>query len=53
MDKYLKWEQLSLIQQLNCICNTLAKWAITTATLQGYHNRQFQFLPKEDVALVI
>ncbi len=25
MDRYLKWEQLSRIQQLNCICNTLAK----------------------------
>jgi hypothetical protein len=33
MDKYLKWEQLSLIQQLNCVSNTLAKRAITTATL--------------------
>ena len=53
MDRYLKWEQLSLIQQLNCICNTLAKQAITAATLQGYHSRQSQFLPKEDVALVI
>jgi hypothetical protein len=53
MDKYLEWEQLSLVQQLNCVCNSLAKRAITTATLQGYHSRQFQFLPKEDVALVI
>jgi hypothetical protein len=25
MDKYLKWEQLSLVQQLNCVCDTLAK----------------------------
>jgi hypothetical protein len=53
MDRYLKWEQLSLIQQLNCVCNTLAKQAITAATLQGYNNRQSQFLSKEDVALVI
>jgi hypothetical protein len=53
MDKYLEWEQLSLIQQLNCVCDTLAKRAITTATLQGYHSRHSQFLPKEDVALVI
>jgi hypothetical protein len=53
MDRDLKREQLSLIQQLNCICNTLAKQAITAATLQGYHSRQSQFLPKEDVALVI
>jgi hypothetical protein len=47
MDKYLKWEQVSLVQQLNCVCNTLAKRAITTATLQGYHSRQSQFLPKK------
>jgi hypothetical protein len=53
MDRYLNWKQLSLIQQLNCVCNTLAKRAITAATCQGYHSRQSQFLPKEDVALVI
>jgi hypothetical protein len=53
MDQYLKWEQLTLIQQLNCVCDALAKQAITTATLQGYHSRQSQLLPKEDVALVI
>ncbi len=53
MERYLKWEQLILIQQLNCVCNTLAKQAITAATLQGYHSRQSQFLPKEDVVLVI
>jgi hypothetical protein len=53
MDKYLRWEQRRLIQQLNCICNTLAKRAITTTTLQDYHSRQSQFLPKEDVAPVI
>jgi hypothetical protein len=53
MDKYLECGQPSLVQQLNCVCNSLAKRVITTATLQGYHSRQFQFLPKEDVALVI
>ncbi len=39
MDKYLLWHQLSLIQKLNCICNTLAKQAVTSAMTQGYHNR--------------
>ena len=53
MDQYLEWEQLALIQQLNCGCDTLAKRAITTATLHGYHSRQSQLLPKEDVALII
>jgi hypothetical protein len=53
MDQYLKWEQLMLTQQLNCVCNTLAKKSITTAIIHGYHVRQSQLLPKEDVALVI
>jgi hypothetical protein len=49
----LKWEQLTLTQQLNCVCNTLAKCSVTTATNHGYHDRPTQLLPKEDVALVI
>jgi hypothetical protein len=53
MDKYLLWHQLSLIQQLNCVCNTLVKQAVTLAMMQGYHNRPTQLLPKEDVAVVI
>ena len=53
MDQYLEWEQLTLIQQLNCVCDTLAKQAITTSTLHSYHSRQSQLLPKEDVALII
>jgi hypothetical protein len=39
MDKYLLWHQLSLIQQLNCVCDTLAKQAVTLAMTQGYHDR--------------
>jgi hypothetical protein len=53
MDQYLKWEQLTLMQQLNCVCDTLAKESITTAIIHGYHDRQSQLLPKKDVALVI
>jgi hypothetical protein len=53
MDKYLLWHQLSLIQQLNCVCDTLAKQAVTSAMTQGYHDRPTQLLPKEDVAVVI
>jgi hypothetical protein len=53
MDRYLKWEQLTLAQQLNCVSNMLAKKSITTAIIQGYHNRQSQLLPNEDVALMI
>ncbi len=47
MNKYLEWEQLSLIQQLNCVCDTLAKQAITTATLQGYHSRHSRNMGKQ------
>ncbi len=53
MDQYLKWEQLMMTQQLNCVCKALAKKSITTAIIHGYHDRQSQLLPKEDVALVI
>jgi hypothetical protein len=53
MDQYLKWEQLMLNQQLNCVCDTLAKRSVTLAINNGYHDRQSQLLPKEDVALVI
>ena len=53
MDKYLLWHQLSLIQHLNCVCDTLAKQAVMSAMTQGYHNRSTQLLPKEDVAVVI
>jgi hypothetical protein len=53
MERYLKWEQLTLTQQLNCVCNMLAKNSITTAINQGYHDRQSQLLPNKDVALII
>jgi hypothetical protein len=43
----------SLTQQLNCVCNTLAKRAVTTAIIDGYHKGQAQILPKEDVALIV
>ena len=33
MDKYLLWHQLSIIQQLNCVCDTLAKQAVTLAMM--------------------
>jgi hypothetical protein len=53
MDQCLKREPLTLMQQLNCVCDTLAKKSITTAIIHRYHDRQSQLLPKEDVALVI
>ncbi len=53
MDRYLLWHQLSLPQQLNCICNMLAKHAVTSAMMEGSYNRPTQLLPKEDVEVVI
>jgi hypothetical protein len=53
MDKYLLWHQLPLIQQLNCVCDTLAKQAVTSAMTEGTYKRPTQLLPREDVAVVI
>jgi hypothetical protein len=53
MDRFLKWEQLKLAQHINCVCDTMAKKSITLAINHGYHGRQSQLIPKEDVALVI
>jgi hypothetical protein len=53
MDSYLLWHHLSLSQQLNCVCNMLAKHALTLALTEGSYNRPTQLLPKEDVAVVI
>ncbi len=53
MDQHLSWAQLSLPQQLNCVCDTLAKRAVTTAITKGYHDGPAQILPREDVALIV
>jgi hypothetical protein len=41
------------MQQLNCVCDTLAKKALLSAIISGYHDRPTQILPCKDVALVI
>jgi hypothetical protein len=53
MDRHLTWDQLTLNQQLNCVCNTLAKIMTTSALTLGYHDRMTQLLPNEDVAMLI
>jgi hypothetical protein len=45
MDKYLLWDQLSLIQQLNCVCNTTTKRAVHKAITTGYTSTPTQILP--------
>jgi hypothetical protein len=53
MDQYLPWNKLNLMQHINCVCNTLAKKALTNAIISGYHDRPTQLLSCKDVALVI
>ena len=53
MDQYLAWNNLSLMHQLNCVCDTLAKRVLTALIISGYNDRLTQLLPQEDVALVI
>ncbi len=45
MDQNLLWSKLSLTQQLNCVCNTLAKQAVTRAIIEGYNDRHAKLLP--------
>ena len=53
MDRLLTWDQLTLTQQLNCVCNTLAKKSITMVLTLGYHDRMTQLLPNKDVVMLI
>ena len=53
MDQHLPWLQLNLMQQLNFVCNSLAKQAVTKAIIDGYHKGQAQLLPREDLALIV
>ena len=53
MDQHLLWTQLSLTQQLNCVCDTLAKQAVTNAIIEGYNHVLTQILPREDMALFV
>jgi hypothetical protein len=53
MDKYLLWHWLSLIQQLNCVCNTTAKAAVHRAMMTGYTSAPTQILPREDISIII
>ena len=55
MNNYLLWHQMTTVQQMNCVCDTLVKRSITLAIKAGYHNRptRLLLLPREDVALII
>ena len=53
MNRYLLWHQLSLVQQLNCVCDTTTKGAVQRAITSGYISTPTQLLPQEDVVIVI
>ena len=53
MDDFLLWHQLSTTQQINCVCDTLAKRAVKIALKEGWQDRGIQLLPREDIALII
>ena len=54
MDDTLSWEQLSLEQQLNCQCDTLAKAAVSRSLEHDHaHTSIGQLLPRESVGLYV
>ena len=54
MDDRLNWDQLSLEQQLNCQCDTLAKAAVHRTLEHEYHHTSEGHLqPRESVGLYI
>ena len=52
-DDLLLWEELTNEQQLNVLCDTLAKGAVTRATRQESRAVETQLLPGEKGAVII
>ena len=52
MDRYKLWRQLTLEQQLNCICDNLAKSAVHRSIRVGFRVESY-LLPLEDIAIVV
>ena len=54
MEDRLSWDKLSLEQQLNCHCDTLAKSAVTRTLEHNYcHTSTGHLLPRESVGLYV
>ena len=53
MDRYLLWHQLSLAQQLNCMCDNLAKTAVHRSMRIDAPRDPSYLLPREDAALFV
>ena len=52
-DRYKLWFQLSLVQQLNCLCDSLAKSAVAWSIEPGSPDNRNPHLPRESAAIYI
>ena len=52
-DQYKLWHNLSLIQQLNYMCDTLAKRAVSNSLNPDIQRPTRQLLPRESAAVII
>ena len=53
MDRYLLWHQLNLAQQLNCMCDNLAKGAVHRSMRPDSPRDPDYLLPREHAALFV
>ena len=53
IDRLLLWHQLTLVQQLNCICDNLAKTAVHRSLCMDRHRDDDYLLPRENAALFV
>ncbi len=53
MDHHLSWLQLSLTQQLNCVCNTLEKMSSNKHHYERLPQQSDSDSPRKDVALIV
>ena len=51
VDRYLLWHQLSMEHNMNVICDSLVKTAVSRATRLGMQHDAEQRLPSEDTAI--
>ncbi len=52
-DRYKTWEQLTLEQQLNCVCDALAKSAVSRSLRQNRPSTYLHLLPRERAAVFV
>ena len=52
-DRYKLWHQLTLVQQLNCLCDTLAKRAVADSLDPSSRTIGKQVLPRESASIFV